>query len=107
MPNVKPGDLAIVRCAPHSNGNIVEIIDAAPDHPFVLPNGQRHARPVTVPSWIVKVVSGTIPSRYTNGVTHNVVYGVGADKYLFPLPGDTGNEQIDEATPVTVPAGDA
>lgn len=100
MPNVKAGDLAIVKSTkPEYNGRIVEILRVAPANGFYLPNGQWHA-PINKPGlfWVIKAIGGPLLCPVDGKMTP-VWYGSGSDTNLFPLPGDT--EQDEESEPVT------
>lgn len=106
MPNVKAGDLAIVKSTkPQYNGRIVEVIDRAPVGGFYLPNGRWHRAPKPAALyWIIKSLSGPMQAPTDDGQWELVQYGVGADAYLFPLPGETDETSIEERSPVTVGA---
>jgi hypothetical protein len=104
MPNVKAGDLAIVRFSrPIYNGRIVEILGVAPHGGFHLPDGRWH-KPIESPGlhWVIKPIGGPLLAS-VNGRMKPVWYCAGSDAYLFPLPRDDDDRQ-DELSAVA-PAG--
>lgn len=106
MTNVKAGDLAIVKSSkPEYNGRIVQVLYAAPSQPFRLPNGVWSDGAGDQPHWVVKAVGGKMPCPMRDGIIAQVWYGVGADRYLRPLPGDL--EDISEQIEQPVAAGDS
>lgn len=96
--NCKSGDLAIVvRAGPYA-GRMVEVLFEAPAHSFTLPNGTPHAKPTTLPAWVVNLLGSPIDARFTlSGERRAVMQGVVADAYLRPLRGDISEEGAQEA----------
>jgi hypothetical protein len=85
--NCKPGDIAIcIKDGPYK-GHMFEIIELAPAHSFLLPNGYPHDPAQNHPSWVLKSVSGGVIAHFESGSTRRVTYGVGADSCLRPLRG--------------------
>jgi len=101
MPNVKAGDLAIIkRSTAAYNGRIVEVIETAPPHSFLLPDGMPHVGMAAL-SWVVKFIGGSALVRQLKGKTRTSWYAVADDRSLFPLPGDTEGIDVEEAQPVS------
>lgn len=99
--NVKPGDLAIVVSSkPMYMGRIVEVLAAAPNERFTLPDGYPHQVPDEQPSWVIKLVGGPALAPCGYGRHRQAWYGVGADRNLRPLPGSTEEAEEDEPTEV-------
>lgn len=102
MPNVKAGDLAIVKSdKPHYNGRIVEILAPAPGGGgFHLPDGTWHLPVNAHPSWIIKAIGAPLRAHFDSGEDRLVWYGVGCDSRLFPLPGEPEESEVE--SPATV-----
>ena len=87
--SVKPGDLAIVICQDSLwYGQIVEVIEQAPDCEFLLPDGLWSESPGGALAFLCKSIGGALPIPATGEVPKRGCYGVFYPTNLRPLPGD-------------------
>lgn len=93
--NCKPGDIAV---SIGKQRRLVEVLYAAPYHDFILPNGQHQIADYSAPSWVVKLLDGTMLCgfRRRDETQFRVVsMGVAADRVLRPIS-DPDAEVLDE-----------
>lgn len=93
--NCKPGDIAI-SVGSKNAGRLFQILSLAPSGRFYLPNGVLHT-PVGPNVWVVKVLDGSIITRFANESTKPVNYGAADDKHLRPLRDPDEAEIEDDA----------
>ena len=83
--NCKPGDIAVVIGASRFAGRLVEVLYAAPQNDFYLPDGYCHSG--SAPNYWVLRTLGSLFGAPTeeHGFLRVTEYGVGADARLRPL----------------------
>jgi hypothetical protein len=91
--NCKPGDLATVIGGSRWSGWIVEVLYAAPQGTFNLPDGYpcncNILGNVWKPDdWVIRSLCSQFDAPLANGKTRPTWYGVGNDSKLRPLPSE-------------------
>lgn len=96
--NVQPGDLARI-VHPHLYGRLVEVLHAAPQSLFRLPDGKTH-HGCDADEWVVEflgppITAWTGPSQGVFSDSRTTRYAVCGDRWLRPIR-DPGDEAIDQ-----------
>ena len=88
--NCKPGDLAIVIGGSRWSGWLVEVLYAAPQGTFNLPDGYPcHCTPCWKPGdWVIRSLCSQFVAPLESGHIRKTWYGVGSDSKLRPLPAE-------------------
>ena len=86
--NCTPGDLAIVVGNSMFTGQLVEVLYAAPQTDFCLPDGYWHMG-CTPGTWVIRSLGSPFSApTEERGCMRVATYGAGADARLRPLRGE-------------------